>query len=128
MPSAPALPISRLEQLPQRHERRQHPLAAAPAADFGWSSRHHVIDLGGALGAVPAAVLGTHPHMTGAVFELPPVKPVFEAFVAATGLSERLTFHGRDFFTDALPQVDVYVVRPDPPRREPGTWNSASSS
>lgn len=46
------------------------------------------------LAAVPAAVLRSHPDITRAVFELPPVGPVFEEFVAAHGLTGRLTFHG----------------------------------
>ncbi|MFF7580962.1 methyltransferase [Streptomyces sp. NPDC008061] len=86
------------------------PLAGALAADFDWTGRRHVIDLGGALGAVPAAVLRSNPDITGAVFELPPVRPVFDEFVAAHGLTDRLTFHGGDFFSDPLPQADVYVM------------------
>ncbi|MGW2687147.1 methyltransferase [Streptomyces sp. NPDC001414] len=86
------------------------PLAAALAADFDWTGRRHVVDLGGALGAVPAAVLRANPDITGGVFELPPVAPVFEEFVAAHGLTDRLAFHGGDFFTDALPEADVYVM------------------
>ncbi|MFJ6118809.1 methyltransferase [Streptomyces sp. NPDC092129] len=86
------------------------PLAAALASDFDWSGRQHVVDLGGALGAVPAAVLQSHPEMTGTVFELLPVRPVFEEFVATHGLSDRLFFHGGDFFADPLPPADVYVM------------------
>lgn len=86
------------------------PLAGALAVDFDWAGRRHVVDLGGALGAVPAAVLRAHPDITGAVFELPPVGPVFEEFVAAQGLAGRLAFHGGDFFSDPLPEADVYVM------------------
>ncbi|MFF7983308.1 methyltransferase [Streptomyces sp. NPDC007901] len=62
------------------------------------------------LAAVPAAVLRSHPDITGAVFELPPVGPVFEEFVAAHGPTGRLTFHGGDFFSDPLPEADVHVM------------------
>ncbi|MGW2353314.1 methyltransferase [Actinacidiphila glaucinigra] len=86
------------------------PVAAALAADFDWTGRRHVADLGGALGAVPAAVLRSHPEMTGTVFELSPVRPVFEEYVAAHGLSGRLSFQGGDFFSDPLPPADVYVM------------------
>lgn len=86
------------------------PLAGALAADFDWTGRRHVVDLGGALGAVPAAALRGNPDITGAVFELPPVQPVFEEFVAAHGLADRLAFHGGDFFADPLPEADVYVM------------------
>ncbi|WP_338017472.1 methyltransferase [Streptomyces adustus] len=86
------------------------PLAGALAADFDWTGRRYVVDLGGALGAVPAAVLRSNPDITGAVFELPPVRPVFEELVTAHGLSDRLTFHAGDFFADPLPAADVYVM------------------
>ncbi|MDX3095462.1 methyltransferase [Streptomyces sp. ME01-24h] len=86
------------------------PLAGALASDFDWTGRRHVADLGGALGAVPAAVLRSHPEMTGTVFELPAVRPVFDEFVAAHGLSDRLSFQGGDFFSDPLPPADVYVM------------------
>lgn len=39
-----------------------------------------------------------------------PVRPVFEEFVAAHGLADRLAFHGGDFFSDPLPEADVYVM------------------
>ncbi|MEU0183966.1 methyltransferase [Streptomyces sp. NPDC006207] len=86
------------------------PLAGALAADFDWTGHRHVVDLGGALGAVPAAVLRSHPEMTGTVFELPPVRPVFDEFAAAHGLTDRLSFHSGDFFSDPLPPADVYVM------------------
>ncbi|SEN88872.1 methyltransferase [Actinacidiphila rubida] len=86
------------------------PLAGALAADFDWTGRRHLVDLGGALGAVPAAVLHTNPDITAAVFELPPVEPVFQEFVTSRGLTGRLTFHSGDFFTDPLPAADVYVM------------------
>ncbi|MFJ4849560.1 MULTISPECIES: methyltransferase [unclassified Streptomyces] len=86
------------------------PLAGALAADFDWTGRQHVVDLGGALGAVPAAVLRSHPEMTGTVFELPQVRPVFEESAHARELAGRLSFHSGDFFADPLPPADVYVM------------------
>ncbi|MFJ6837933.1 methyltransferase [Streptomyces sp. NPDC091209] len=35
---------------------------------------------------------------------------MFEEFVAAHGLADRLAFHGGDFFADPLPEADVYVM------------------
>ncbi len=35
---------------------------------------------------------------------------MFEEFVAAHGLTDRLAFHGGDFFSDPLPEADVYVM------------------
>ena len=42
--------------------------------------------------------------------DLPQVQPIFEEYVAAHGLSDRLRFQPGSFFTDPLPQVDVIVM------------------
>jgi hypothetical protein len=38
------------------------------------------------------------------------VGPIFEKFIAGYGLSSRVSFHAGDFFTDPLPQAEVYVM------------------
>jgi predicted nicotinamide N-methyase len=84
--------------------------AKAIAAKFDWSKYKTVMDLGAAQGMVPVTLLGAHPHLSGIGFDLPQVKPVFEAFVAQNGLADRLRFVAGDFFKDALPQADVIVM------------------
>jgi len=51
-----------------------------------------------------------HPHLTGGGFDLPPVGPVFEEYVAEAGLSDRLRFYAGDFFADPLPAADVLIM------------------
>ncbi|MET7762769.1 methyltransferase [Streptomyces sp. NPDC005393] len=80
------------------------------AEKFPWSDYRSVLDVGGAVGCVPVAVAQRHPHMTGGVYELPQVRPVFERYVQSFGLEDRLSFHGGDFFTDDLPGADVIVL------------------
>ncbi len=80
------------------------------AERFPWADYRTVLDVGGAVGCLPVAVAQRHPHMSGGVFELPRVRPVFEKYVASFGLEDRLTFHGGDFFTDDLPGADVIVL------------------
>ncbi|WP_413812242.1 methyltransferase [Streptomyces sp. OE57] len=80
------------------------------AQRFPWADYRTVLDVGGAVGCVPVAVAQRHPHMSGGVFELPRVRPVFEKYVASFGLENRLSFHGGDFFTDDLPGADVIVL------------------
>src|SRR5690606_22211989 len=67
-------------------------------------------DIGCAQGGVPAEVAGAHEHLRGIGFDLPPVRPVFEEFLAARGLSERVRFHPGNFFEDPLPSADVLVM------------------
>lgn len=80
------------------------------AERFPWADYRTVLDVGGAVGCLPVAVAQRHPHMSGGVFELPRVRPVFEKYVASFGLEDRLAFHAGDFFTDDLPGADVIVL------------------
>jgi hypothetical protein len=80
------------------------------AERFPWGGYRTFADLGTAEGAVPVAVTQAHAHLSGIGFDLPPVKPHFEAFVTAHGVSDRVRFHAGDFFKDPLPSVDVLVM------------------
>ena len=83
---------------------------AAIAAKFPWRDHGSVIDIGCAEGAVPVQVALAHEHITGGGFDLPAIEPVFDAYVARVGLSERLRFTAGDFFADPLPEADVLVM------------------
>ena len=85
-------------------------VAGAIAAKFPWRDRRTVVDVGCAEGALPVRVASAHPHLAGGGFDLPDVRPHFEAYVAAHGLSDRLSFHAGDFFADPLPRADVLVM------------------
>jgi predicted O-methyltransferase YrrM len=84
--------------------------AHAIAANFPWRDYKTFMDLGSAQGMVPATLARAHPHLTGIGFDLPPVKPVFEQFIADRGVKDRVRFHGGNFFVDPLPKVDVIVM------------------
>jgi hypothetical protein len=80
------------------------------AANFPWRDYKTFMDLGSAQGMVPATLARAHPHLNGIGFDLPPVKPVFEEFIAHRGVEDRVRFHGGSFFEDPLPKVDVIVM------------------
>ncbi len=84
--------------------------ALALAATFPWQRYHSVVDVGAAQGAVPVQLALAHPHLRAGGFDLPPVGPIFDAYAARFGLSNRVTFHPGDFFTDPLPAADVLVM------------------
>ena len=48
--------------------------------------------------------------MGGGASTCRPIEPLFDEYVAAAGLSDRLSFHAGDFFADELPQADVLVM------------------
>ncbi len=82
----------------------------AIAAKFPWGDHSSVVDVGCAEGAVPIQVALAHEHITGGGFDLPPLEPIFDAYVAGFGLGDRLSFTGGDFFSDQLPEADVLVM------------------
>jgi hypothetical protein len=84
--------------------------ARAIAANFPWRDYKTFMDLGSAQGMVPATLARAHPHLIGIGFDLPPVKPVFEEFIAHRGVEDRVRFQGGNFFEDDLPKVDVVVM------------------
>ena len=84
--------------------------ALAIAQKFPWEKYRTFVDVGCAEGCVPVRVALAHPHLSGGGFDLPPVQPHFEAYVAARGLGERLRFYPGDFFRDPLPEADVLVM------------------
>ncbi|WP_282685760.1 MULTISPECIES: methyltransferase [unclassified Streptomyces] len=75
-----------------------------------WSRYSTFLDVGGARGNVAAHLARTHGHLTGGVFDLPAVKPLFEEHMAALGTTERVRFTSGDFFADPLPEADVVIL------------------
>ncbi|WMY10613.1 methyltransferase [Paraburkholderia phenoliruptrix] len=84
--------------------------ARAIAQRFPWSEYKTFIDIGAAQGALPVQVALAHPHLTGGGFDLPLVGPVFDEYVAAHGLTERLKFYPGDFFKAPCPSADVLIM------------------
>lgn len=63
-----------------------------------------IVDLGGATGHLAMAACDRYPAMRGVVFDLPSV-------VAMVGAPhDRVEFRGGDFFTDELPEGDLYAM------------------
>lgn len=81
----------------------------AIAQKFPWSSYQSCADIGTAQGDLVTQVALANPHLRGIGYDLPPVGPVFEEYVAANGIQDRVSFSGGSFFTDALPQADVLL-------------------
>lgn len=84
--------------------------ARAISAKFPWKDYKSFMDVGTAQGALPVTVALDHPHLNGVGLDLPVVRPVFEEYVTAAGLSQRLSFATCDFFKDPLPKTDVLVM------------------
>jgi hypothetical protein len=81
----------------------------AIATKFPWNRSGSCADIGTAQGDLVCQIALEHPHLQGIGVDLPATQSVFEDYVASLGLTERVTFHGGDFFQDDLPTVDVLL-------------------
>lgn len=78
---------------------------------FDWSGYSSFVDIGGARGHFAHQVVSQNPHLTGAVFDLPPLESAFKRYMDELGgPASSISFHGGDFFTDKLPEADVLVL------------------
>lgn len=85
-------------------------IARAIAAKFPWSQYQSFVDIGAAQGALPVVLAQTHKHLQGTGADLPIVGPIFEKYVAANGVQDRVRFAPLDFFKEPLPKADVITM------------------
>lgn len=82
----------------------------AIANKFPWQDYRTVVDVGGAQGGLLVQICLAHPHIRGINFDLPVVGPIFEEYVGANGLGERLRFMPGNFFEDEILPADVITM------------------
>jgi hypothetical protein len=80
------------------------------ARQFPWADYRTFVDVGTAQGDLAVQVALANPHLRGQGFDLPEVAPIFEDYVAQTGVADRLTFTAGSFFDDDLPAADVVMM------------------
>ncbi len=79
------------------------------ARQFPWSQHKSFADIGTAQGDLAVQIALVNPHLAGIGFDLPPVMPYFNEYVAKNDLETRLSFAVGNFFTDSLPPADVIL-------------------
>jgi hypothetical protein len=70
-----------------------------------------VVDVGGGHGALLAALLHEHPHLSGIVFDLAPVVAGAQRQLVDAGLAARATCVAGDFFAALPGGGDVYLLK-----------------
>jgi hypothetical protein len=86
-------------------------IAGAVAVSYDFSGFRTVADVGGGFGALLPPILKANPGLRGVVFDLPRCRDGARALAEKTHIADRCTFVGGDFFTDALPPADAYLVK-----------------
>jgi hypothetical protein len=80
------------------------------AAKFDFSNFKTLCDVGGATGLLCIETAKRHPHLQCTSFDLPPVAPIAQKYIAAAGLSQRVATASGDFFKDPLPRADIITM------------------
>lgn len=69
-----------------------------------------LVDLGGGTGHLAVAACRRYPHLQAVVFDLPEAVPLAREMIAATEVAGRIAVAGGDFFTDRLPDGDLFAL------------------
>jgi len=80
------------------------------ARKFDFSKFRTLCDIGGATGLLSVEVAKQHPHLRCVSFDLPPVEPIAQRYIAAAGLNGRVATASGDFFKDPLPKADIITM------------------
>jgi hypothetical protein len=83
---------------------------AALTAAYDFSGARTIVDIGGGNGALLAAVLGAHPHLTGILLEVDHVVGRARDWLGERGLADRCEVIGGDFFASVPAGGDVYLL------------------
>ena len=78
---------------------------------YDFSQAKTVVDVAGGHGSFLARVLKTHPHLRGVLFDQPAVIEEARTLLAQSGVTDRCTLLGGDFF-DSVPEgQDLYMMK-----------------
>jgi SAM-dependent methyltransferase len=85
-------------------------LRSSLALAYAWPAKGTVVDVGGADGAILAAILAAHPGLDGVIFELAHLAGAALARVESASLTGRCRFQAGDFFEALWPRGDIYLL------------------
>ncbi len=86
-------------------------VSAAVLAAYDFSGARRIVDVGCGNGTFTTAILGAHPHLTGTLFDIPPVIEAARGVVGAAGLTSRCEFVAGDFFASVPSGGDTFVLK-----------------
>ena len=82
----------------------------AVIAAFDLSRFRRLVDLGGGTGHLALTACACYPQLQGAVFDLPAGMSTAREYVGRKSLGVRLDLIEGDFFTDPLPEADLFAL------------------
>jgi acetylserotonin O-methyltransferase len=79
-------------------------------AAFDLGRFHRLVDLGGGTGHLALAACARWPGMRAVLFDLPEVTSLARELIGASSLASRIEIIDGDFFTDPLPDGDLFAL------------------
>jgi acetylserotonin N-methyltransferase len=79
-------------------------------AAFDLGRFRRLCDLGGATGHLAVAACERYPELRAVVFDLPEAAPLAREMIAQTPVAARIEVQAGDFFSDPLPEADLYAL------------------
>ena len=101
---------ARLKQFLAAMSGISHGANMAIARQFPWKGYQTYVDVGTAQGDLAAQVALANSHLRGIGFDLPQVEPIFNDYVRAIGVADRVTFSAGSFFDAGIPKADVVLM------------------
>ena len=101
---------ARLKEFLRAMSAISHGANVAIARQFPWAGYKTYVDVGTAQGDLAVQIALANQTLRGTGFDLPEVGPIFEEYVDRNKLSDRVSFQGGSFFTDAFPRADVVLM------------------
>jgi acetylserotonin N-methyltransferase len=77
---------------------------------FDLSGFRTLADLGGATGHLSISACRAYPNLSAVVFDLPLVGSLAQEYIAGAHMDHRIRFVAGNFFSDPLPQADLYCL------------------
>jgi hypothetical protein len=101
---------ARLEQFMDAMRGISTPNFLALADKFDFSRYRTLCDVGGATGLLCTLIARRHPHLECVSFDLPPVEPIAQRWIARDANGARVRTASGDFLKDPLPRADVITM------------------
>jgi orsellinic acid C2-O-methyltransferase len=86
-------------------------IAPVVAAAYDFSGFGTIVDIGGGNGVLLEGILAANPRLQGVVFDLPHVADRARTRLATTGIGDRYTVAGGDFFREVPGGGDAYLLK-----------------
>jgi len=87
-----------------------HGANIAIAKKVPWTKYTTFVDAGTAQGDLAVQIALANPHLRGIGFDLAECGPIFEEYVAANKVGDRVRFESGNFFQESIPSADVVTM------------------